>query len=315
MKNFTKMSMVLFDSTNAHFKLSVEAVFTKINATGGISPLVYIGQSGIANLNPNIYLMFTYKSETYDKGNYLYTSYPQLFSIRSAMNQVKVLVADGTAFTKDSNSMLMVKPECKDPIVLTNIGKQNKWLSFTPVITQSTEEGVTNAIPGVSIEISSTNGYASVLTVEEFLTLYTIINDLNLANLQAMMSIAFLNCENNFGAMPQQGNYGYHPQGQYSAQQYQPRYNNATGTAYQPKQQYHAQGQQTPRQYSAPMHQTYQQPAMPQQHAAPVAQQPQQTPHLPPRSQEKQPVMNFNAVNETTVNYDDEAAIDEIFKD
>lgn len=301
MKNFTKMSMVLFDSTNAHFKLSVEAVFTKLNSAGGISPLVYVGQSGIANLNPNIYLMFTYKSDTYDKGNYLYTSYPQLFGIRNALEQVKELVLDGKAFIKDANGMLMVKPEFKDPIVLTNIGKQNKWLSFTPVITQTTEEGVTTAIPGVSIEISSTNGFASVLTIEEFLTLYTIIKDLNLANLQAMMSIAFLDCENNFGAMPQQGNYGYHSQGGYQ-QQYQPR----QGYSAQPRQQYRPQqGQQSARQI-------YQQPAMPQQAAAPVQQQPQ---HLPPRAQEKQPVMNFDAVNETTVNYDDDAAIDEIFKD
>ena len=31
-------------------------------------------------------------------------------------------------FTKDENGMIMVKPECKNPIILTNIGKQNKWL-------------------------------------------------------------------------------------------------------------------------------------------------------------------------------------------
>lgn len=315
MKNFTKMSMVLFDSTNAHFKLSVETIFTKFNATGGFSPLVYIGQSGIANLNPNIYLMFTYKSDTYDKGNYLYTSYPQIYRIREAMNKVKNLICDGTAFTKDENGMLMVKPEYKTPIVLTNIGKQNKWLSFTPLITNSVEEGVSSTIPGVSLEISSTNGYASVLTVEEFLTLYTIINDLNLANLQAMMSIAFLNCDNFPAPVSQHAYNNYHaaPQGGYQ----QPRQNYAnstqsyTGTGRQQYQLTGGQYQQYPTQkFSTPAHQQYQQQPLQQQNNSN-----NNSNHLPPRPQEKQPVMNFKAVDETKINYDDEAALDEIFND
>lgn len=315
MKNFNKMSMVLFDSSHAHFKVSIEAVFTKLNQNGSVTPLAYIGQSGIANLNPNIYLMFTYKSEEYNKGNFLYTSYPQLYKIREAMETLKALIADGSAFVKDEAGNLLVKPEAKNPIIISDIGKQNKWVAFMPVLTEDIEGGVTTAIPGVSIEISSTGGYASVLTVEEFLTLYTIIKDLNLANLQAMMSIAFLSSEDG-QFQPQQGYVqqpaytGYQPQ-------YQPRQQYGNNGGYQPRQpQYRMQQHSQQPQYRSSGY--TQRPAPAMTPAAPIAAQPQNNSsedhRLPPRAQEKQPVMNFDAVEETTINYDDEEGIANIFK-
>lgn len=314
MKNFTKMSMVLFDSTHAQFKVSIEAVFTKLNQNGVVTPLAYIGQSGIANLNPNIYLMFTYKSEEYNKGNFLYTSYPQLYKIREAMDAIKALVADGSAFMKDEAGNLLVKPEAKNPIIISDIGKQNKWVAFMPVVTQDTEEGVTTALPGVSIEISSTGGYASVLTVEEFLTLYTIIKDLNLANLQAMMSIAFLSSEDG-QFQPQQG-YGQQPAYNGYQPQYQPRQQYGNNAGYQPRQpQYRTQQHSQQPQYRSSGYTQRPAPTMaPAASITPQSQNSNESHRLPPRVQEKQPVMSFDAVAETTINYDDEVAIDDIFK-
>lgn len=308
MKQFNKISMCLFDSTKGNFKLSVEAVFTKLNNAGGITPLVYVSQNGTANLNPNIYLMFTYKAEEYNKGNFLYTSYPQLFRIRENMKKMSDIISSPDTYIKGDDGVLMVKPEYKEPIVLANIGKQNKWLSFTPVVTNSTEEGVTATIPGVAIEFSSTGGYASVLTVEEFLTVYMIVNDLDLSALQAQMSIAYLATDgfpmytsqpvNNAGAYQQYPQQNYQPR-QYS---YQPHQN------YSPRQaSYQQPAPAQPRPQYQP-HQQYRQPAAPQ-----VKQNAQ--PSLPPREQAKAPIMDFNAIEKTPVSYDDDAAIDAIFND
>lgn len=313
MKQFNKLSMVLFDSTKASFKLSVEAIFTKTNNMGGFSPLAYVTTAGTGNLNPNIYLMFTYKSESFDKGNTLYTSYPQLFRVRETMEKIKNLVADESGFMKDENGVLMVRPECSQPIVLSNIGKQNKWLAFKLVVLQTTEEGVTSVAPAVSVEISSANGMASVLTVDEFLTVYTIIHDIDLASIQCMMSLSYIqSIPDAPAAMPayQQPVYQAAPQYQQGQYRQQPQWpNNQTGypqnNGSAPRQQYRAQSQyQQPRQYQNNQQQTNYQPR-------------QQTPvqnALPPR--ENKPIMNLDAVEQTPVsevNFDDSAAIDEIF--
>ena len=129
MKTFNKITMSLFDSTKASFKLSVDAIFMKANPTGGVSPLVYIGNTGIGNLSPNIYLTFTYKSDEYNKGNFLYMSYPQIFKLRECMTRVKDLLT-GNGFGKDEGGNIFVKQEAAAPIIIDGIGKLNKWLAF-----------------------------------------------------------------------------------------------------------------------------------------------------------------------------------------
>lgn len=296
MKKFNKLSMVLFDSTNASFKLSIESIFTKTNQIGGFSPLVYTTQAGTGNLNPNIYLLFQYKSETFDKGNTLYTSYPQLFRIREAIETIKNLVADESGFVRDEAGNIMVKQEYVEPVVVANIGKQNKWLSFKLVVLSTTEEGVTTSLPGVSIEISSA-GYASTLTVEEFLTVYTIIKDINLASIQCMMSLAFLDSDDTMAPA----------QGQFYAQPAQPQYQQRP----YPQQ---AQFQAQPR-YNNPQRQQRRATEQPVQQASGYAQQPRQN-TLPQR--ESSQVMSFKQVEDTPVSevsFDDASAIDDIFND
>jgi len=300
MKKFNKLSMVLFDSTSASFKLSVESTFTKTNQIGGFTPLVYTTQAGTGNLNPNIYLLFQYKSDTYDKGNVLYTSYPQLYRIREAMESIKALVADNSGFTTDTAGNIIVKQEYVEPVVVANIGKQNKWLSFKLVIFNTTEEGVTKSVPGVSIEISSANGYASALTIEEFLTVYTIVKDIDLATLQCQMSLAFLATDDGMAAayVPAPG--AYQPAPQQYAQYQRPQYQQPAGA------------QPTPR---------YNNPQRPAPASRVATSQPQQvrtgqSQSLPPRAEK--PVMTLGAVEETPVSevsFDDTEAIDDIFGD
>ena len=117
-------------------------------------------------------------------------SYPQLFNLRKILTEVKDLVL-GDGFIQ-SNEGVIVNPNYSDPIVFDGIGKGNKWMAFKLVSIEDTEEGIKKIVPAVSIELSDSNGAASVLTINEILTIYTIVNDLDLMNFQTQMSIAFL---------------------------------------------------------------------------------------------------------------------------
>jgi len=317
MKRFENVKLTMFDSTNASFKLAVEAQFVR-NTPQGPRDLVYTTEKGSAILNPNIYLTFTYKTDGLP--NPVYTSYPQLFRIRSAFETIKDLVIDGKGYVKVENVYSAVNSNYATPVVVDNIGKAANWISLKLVMIESGENGVITKLPGVALELSTSNGFASILTVEEFLTIYTIIKDLDLTTLQATLALGFL-ANKDGGA--QQG--AYYPGGQMGYYPPQPPFPYNQGG-------YQTRAPQTPRygnngyrsgnynnsqqggRNAAPTQQA-QQPA-PRHQAAPAA-QPQGAPsQLPPRS--NQPVMNLGAVEETPVSnitFEDEAAIDEIFND
>lgn len=318
MKKFENVKLVMFDSTNASFKLAVEAQFVR-NTPQGPRDLVYTTDKGSAMLNPNIYLTFTYKTDGLP--NPVYTSYPQLFRIRAALETVKDLVVDGKGFVKVENVYSAVNSNYATPVVVDNIGKAANWISFKLVMIESGENGVITKLPGVALELSTSNGYASILTVEEFLTIYSIVHDLDLTTLQAVLSLGFL--ESKDGA-PQQGYYPAQVTPYY--QQPQAPYYQGQAMPYPQPQQ---RAPQTPRygnngyrgnaqagrtaapQQGAPVQQ---QPVARQ--AAPAPQQSGAT-SLPPRTN-NQPLMNLGAVEETPVSnlsFDDESAIDEIFND
>jgi hypothetical protein len=320
MKKFENVKLVMFDSTNASFKLAVEAQFVR-NTPQGPRDLVYTTDKGSAMLNPNIYLTFTYKTDGLP--NPVYTSYPQLFRIRAALETVKDLVVDGKGFVKVENVYTAVNSNYATPVVVDNIGKAANWISFKLVMIESGENGVITKLPGVALELSTSNGYASILTVEEFLTIYSIVHDLDLTTLQAVLSLGFLESKDG-------GATGAFYQGQMQPPYYQPQ----PAPYYQPQgqpmyQQPQQRAPQTPR-YG---NNGYRGNGAPQQggRAAVVPQQPvannqprqqapvaqQGTTNLPPRNTQ-QPVMNLGAVEETPVSnlsFDDESAIDEIFND
>jgi hypothetical protein len=311
MKKFNQAKIVLFDSTIASFKLSVEASFTRQRQDGSFSNLVYVTEKGTANLNPSIYLVFSFKGDTYESSKNLYTSFPQLFKLRAVLEEIKDLLIGNKGFFEVEN-VLNVRPENKQPIVVADIGKQSKSISFTLVAIDSGEDGLGKKVPGVSIQISDSE-YVSVLTADELLTIYTIINDIDLASISVQLSSLFLASEDSGYSQPvyqQVPQYQPAPQ-QYPAQQYQqPQYQPAP----QPQQQRPQQ-----RYNSNPMPKPSQQRTMqaPQQQAAPVQQQTGQSAGLPPRKNEKQ-IVNMKAVEETpvsTVSFNDEEAINSIFDD
>ena len=326
MKRFEKLKMTLFDSTNANFRLGVEGQFTRNNPDGSHRDLVYVSNKMVGYLNPNIYLTLEYKND--ENPNAIYTSYPQLFKLRSAFGRVKDILISGEAFT-DIGGELKVNAKYGDPVVISGIGKNNNWVSIRLCVITSGENGVSSAEEGVSIELSTAEKFVSVFNVDEFLTLYTIINDIDLAGISASMSLAFLECD----AVPA---YGVQPAYGYAQPQYQPQpqpqYAPAYGAAYpQPQTQGYVAphapaqaGYTQPKYNNTPRYQ--QQGSVQQQRQAPrAAVVPQQTvqqapvdstPMMAPRAQK--PIMNLNAVEDTPVSetyYDDSAAIDEIFED
>lgn len=195
------------------------------NKAAGYRDAVY-ASNGSAYLNPNIYLTFATKG--LDKPNAVYTSYPQLFRLRALFKEVAELLQDDKGFVKTQDGTLVVRPEYSNAFVYSNIGKGNNWIALKLCCCESGENGVTHVEPAVSLELSTSNGYNSVLTIDEFLTVYTIIMDLDLASIQCMTSLAFLDCDRTqvqqgYGqSMPQQGyGMGYTPQ-----PMQQPVYNN-----------------------------------------------------------------------------------------
>ncbi len=322
MKKFNQAKMVLFDSTIASFKLSVEASFTRSRQDGSVGNLAYVTEKGTANLNPSIYLVFAFKGETYESTKNLYTSFPQLFRIRSVMEHFKDLLINNKGFV-EVESTLTVRPENQQPVTIADIGRKSKWISFTLVAVDPSEEGMTKKVPGVSIQISDSE-YVSVLTGDEFLTVYTIVKDIDLASISAQLSSLFLIAEDGQGGaqygQPMYQQQPYQPQQQqqpYQPQQYQQQS--------APQSQQYQQRQAQPRYGNQPMQRPSQQRTIPaptaspvnQQPAAPVQQQNSQPAGLPPRKTEKQ-IVNMKSVEETpvsTVNFNDEDAINSIFND
>lgn len=341
MKNFSNVKMTLFDSTNAYFKVAVEAQFTRKNPDGSYRDLVYTTDKGTSVLNPNIYLTLSYKD---DNMNAVYTSYPQLFAIRGALEKIKDMLISGDAFILDPNdNSLSLKQNYADSIVLDNIGKGNNWIEFKLCVIKTGENGVYQYAPGVSIQLSTSNGYVSQLSQEEFYTVYTIIKDLNLTNIQCMLSLGFLNCDKpvyNGGYVQQPAGYygatnpGYVPQNNgYQAPQqgYQQPMNN--GYAQQPQQTTYMKPRYN-NQQRQPSYRTQTPPPPVNNNNNMAAQHPVENPYpdntqymsqqtttqpmtnnLPPRNAGR-PVMNMHAVEETPVSsydIDDTAALDSIF--
>jgi hypothetical protein len=305
MKSFTSAKMVMFDSTIACFKLSVESLFTRKRADNSLASLVYTTDRGVANLDPNVYLVFTYKGDSFENTKNLYTSYPQLFPLRKAVEKIKGYVIDNKGFG-EVEGVLTVRPDHQDPVVVSEVGKSKKWISFSLTTIDSQAEGTGPKIPGVIIQLSDSE-FASVLTVEEFLTVYSIISDLNLPSIQLQFANMFLQAD---GAvqqpMYQQPAYG---QPQYQQQPQQPYQ--------QPYQQQGRSGGQS--KYGQKNYQQRPQPETRVREAvAPttVENTNSGSGNLPPRKEKN--IVNLQNVEDvpvSSVKFDDKSAIDNIFGD
>lgn len=333
MRQFNKMTMTLFDSTNAHFRLAIEADFTRRNEMGGYSPLVFVTNQGNGSLNPNIYLLFTYKGDTYADNKTVYMSYPQLYDLRKTLDKIKDEVEDNKGFLITPDKVVSVRPEYAEPLIIDGIDKQAKSISFKLVAVKTSENGISNYMPAVSIQLSDNieSGFASALSVSEILTIWTLIHDLNLAQLQATLALAFLESYDGSATQPVQAqqpaymapNYSYGQQPtqpvnytnnsyyQNGNNQQQYRRNNYRQTSYG---QNHQTQQRMPNPVQTQNVQTMTDEEI-EENPVPAAPRQRPAPQLKPRPSST-PSINLNSVDNTqvsSVDYDDTAAIDEIF--
>lgn len=318
MSKINYIKTTLFDSTVAHFKLTIESRLTRVRQTdGSLESLCYLDQKGNLNLNPNIYLVFTYRGETFEETKSIYMSYPQLYKIRNTFECVKNLLLSEDTFT-ETEGVLEVTPQYKTPIVLTDIGKDKKWISFG-LVAITNDEG-SEREKGVAIQISG-NDLTSVLSFDEFMTIYTIVGDLNLISLQTQFGL-FSVFNDNMAPNYQSANY-YPQQQAYAPRAPRPNYSgypsqqNNYGGVYAPQ-----QAPQAPRYNSQPRtSRSVVENNVPATYATatnrkPTAQETNGT-LMQPRTQTT-PIINMAAIEETPVdstNWDDEDAIDGFFND
>lgn len=353
MKKFSTITMPLYNSNKANFKIDLKARFVKQDQNKQYRDLVYVGEKYEAIFNPSMYLALSCKIEGTKE---VYIGYPQFRKLRKIMGTISDLLEDNKGFI-EVDGVLSVNATYAEPLVINNIGQDANWISFKLQTFQSDEEEVEKTQPGVAIGLSTANNYVAVLSAQEFWTIETILNEINLTQFKWNASLAYLDIDyqgNNYYAQPgqyyQQPVAGYvqpqpNPNRYYQQpQQYQQYadYNNSQAGGYQktyayntqpaqpvynqaPYQKQYAQRQQPAQQQPAaeennfikpqqPMR-TYQQ--VPQAPKAPVAQQQEQ--QLPPRENTpRQGIMNFNSVEQTPiseVSIDDDAAVNAIFGD
>lgn len=299
----------LFDSTVAHFKLSIESRLTRVRQTdGSLESLCYIDQKGNMNLNPNIYLVFTYRGDTFEETKSIYTSYPQLYKVRETFETVRQLLFAEDTFV-ETEGVLEVAPQYKAPVVLANIGKDKKWISFGLVALTNDENSEREK--GVAVQISGSE-LTSVLSLDEFMTIYTIVNDLDLISLQTQFGL--------YSIMSENTNIGYvQPAPYYNPSGYAPRApqaGNYNRSAYNQNQapaapRYNTQPRQTTSRTVAGSAPQPQAPA----YSTPAPRT--SSPSMPSRPQGA-PIVNMQAIEETPVdktNWDDDTAINSFFEE
>lgn len=227
------LSLTLFESTNANFRLSTNVMFNKENSTTKVKyPLIRVTQSGNAKCEPSTFLVFTYTEGTFESDVSVYTSNPHLLKIRTILEDMKDAFLSNQAFIQ-TNAGLVVSEKYSDVYSIGNIGAQSKWIAFR-FVADAIVDNTNNNIPAVEITLSNAPK-ACILTIDEFLSIYTIIKDISLPQMALLASVAALNSVNsaqlpaaknnyNNGGFQPRANQGYSNNG-YASQQ--PRtYNN-----------------------------------------------------------------------------------------
>ncbi len=221
------LQLNLFESTNANFRLSVNGMFSKKNPTTNADfPLIRVSQNGNATCAPNVFLVFTYMTDSFETTKSVYTSNPHMSRIRTAMSFIYNALGDKDTFI-NNNGVLIVNDKYREPQIIANIGKKNAWISLR-ITADSLLDPNNNQMPAIELALSESQS-TCILTLDEFYTLYEIIEHISLPEMALIMSVAELNDQGRRPAAPQQnynnygGNYGGYNRQAQQPRQYQPR--------------------------------------------------------------------------------------------
>lgn len=211
MQQFQSLELTLFENPIAAFKVGVSVVTQKRRMDNSMSNTSYISRTGYANVNPDIYLTFTYLTDDFKTNVRLAMSYPQVYSLRRQMARIEDFVLTEENYGFDDHKGLHFTVEVPTDIGVGGIGRDGHSVQFIPAITED-ENGL--QVKTVHIKLSASE-YASVLSLDEFLTVYEIINDLDLANIQLQVGLWSLASQDTGGNTSS----GYSNDGGYNQQQ------------------------------------------------------------------------------------------------
>lgn len=205
MNTLNSLSLTLFESTNANFRLTTNVMFNKENSQTKVKyPLIKVTQSGNAKCEPSTFLVFTYTEGSFESDVSVYTSNPHLLKIRSILEDLKEGFLSDQAFIQTENG-LVVADDYVEPRSIAHIGSQGKWIAFR-FVADAIVDNNNNNIPAVEITLANAPK-ACILTIDEFLSIYTIINDLSLPQMALIASVAALNSRNDQPVNQNRGGY------------------------------------------------------------------------------------------------------------
>lgn len=306
---------ILFESMNASFKLSINSMLTKSKQDGTDQNLVFVNQNnGKGTFRPSVFVVFTYLTNEYETTKSLWTSFPHVHKLRAMFNQIAEQLTAEDSFIQVEGNGLVVNPAYSQGVLLENIGKDASWMSIR--LAPCVDEVARTVSRGVAIELSKTNGYSSLLNEDEFLSIVTMINDINLTTISLLETIIALQA-NNAGSAP--NTYVNTKQGNYQAPQ-RGNYNNNYAPP-TPAARPSYQTSQPSRSVGKPTAQTPRPAPRPSQQPTPVASDPsyfEEPESFIESVQPKKKVMNFDEIDkvsvpETDLNLDDSGAIDDLF--
>lgn len=301
------VEQTLFESTNARFALKINVMTTKKNTqTNQVVPLITLSQMGNAKLRPNAFLVFTYMTDEFETTKSVFTSNPHMPKIKAIVRMLKDAILHGDAFIQH-DGILSVNERYSEEYAVTNIGAKQHYIVFK-LRADGMVDTNNNFMPSVEIRLSEAPE-SCILSIDEFLAIYEIIEQVNLPIMAMEVGLAELvlgnrpaqanqsnqrpqsnygnNGYNNGGGRrtfqtPAQAQPAYVPQQQHTAYAPSTSEGTYTQTVFQPKQA--TQQPYAPRQ---------QQPAQ-----APAAPKPAEGQKLQPRSK---PMVNGAAVSEVEV--------------
>ena len=172
------VEQMLFESTNAKFALKINVMTTKKNTqTNQQIPLITVSQQGNARIKPNAFLVFTYMTDDYETSKHVFTSNPHMTKIKTIVRTLKDAILSGNAFVNHDNILSVNERYAKDYVV-SNIGTKQHYILFK-LRADAMVDMNNNFMPAVEIRLSEAPE-SSILSLDEFLAIYEIIEQVNL---------------------------------------------------------------------------------------------------------------------------------------
>ena len=216
-------SITLFESPQASFRLTLQTMFEKLKADGTTqSKIFYNQQNESLNANVGTFLCFYYYvPEDFRATQAVFTSTAHIYYIRKAFEEIHQYLLSSDLII-DVNGVKTINPKYADPIVVSEIGKKQDWISLRVFIDERSNSNLC-----VGIMTSKSNNYTSNLLVKEFLAIYDIIQHLDFATLEYNAVLLELISRNMKTYTPRQTSYNYNNNynPQYSARRPMPNQN------------------------------------------------------------------------------------------